>query len=120
MNKSQYAPFVRPMANWIPYTQPEPPGAAFVQVLNKDEVPDLALGRVTLTGPIHKTPATHTDCEQIYLILAGEGTIHLAGRQQAIDGPGVVVIPRHTLHSMEVAKGHTLTYYFINQYSGGS
>ena len=109
--------FVRPGHQWTPYTQPEPPGAAFQWVLEKDEVPNLAVGQVTLTGPIHKTPAAHDTWEQVYLVLEGKGTVHLNGRSQSISGPGVVVIPRFTQHSVEVAAGDVLRYVFINQYN---
>lgn len=117
MTNPAYQPFYRPVSQWEAYTQNEPPGAAFAWVLKQNEVPGLALGRVTLTGPIHKTPATHTEWEQIYLILSGEGTVHLAGKSESIHAPGVVVIPRYTHHSVEVAAGQTLQYIYINQYA---
>jgi mannose-6-phosphate isomerase-like protein (cupin superfamily) len=116
MPTAAYKPFVRPQADWMPYTQPEPPGASFQYVLKQDEVPGLTLGHVTLTGPIHKTPATHTEWEQVYLILAGSGTVHLAGTSTKISGPGVVVIPKHTHHSVELAAGESLKYVYINQH----
>lgn len=112
-----YPHFLRPAAQWKPYTQPEPPGAEFWQVLDKGEIPDLSIGKVRLTGPIHKTPAAHADWEQVYLILAGQGTMHLGTESKPINGPAVIVIPRYTHHSVEVALGQTLDYYYINQYT---
>jgi mannose-6-phosphate isomerase-like protein (cupin superfamily) len=116
MPNPAYQPFVRPQQEWTPYTQPEPPGASFLRVLDQDEVPGLTLGHVTLNGPIHKTPATHDDWEQVYLILSGSGTVHLGGTSRKISGPGVIVIPRHTLHSVELAAGESLKYVYINQH----
>lgn len=116
MSSPSVKPFVRPAAQWEPYTQAEPAGAAFVRVINRDEIPGLMIGRVTLTGPIHKTPATHTECDQVYFVLSGQGVVHLAGKTHPLNGSAAVAIPRHTHHSVEVAAGETLQYIYINQY----
>jgi len=99
-----------------PYTQDEPPGASFRWLLKPAQVPGMCLGHVTLQGPIHKTPAAHADWDQVYLVLSGEGTIHLGEKSQAIRGQTVVVIPRNTRHSVQLAAGQTMTYVFINEY----
>ena len=109
-------PFIRPIADWQPYNQNEQPGVAFLRILNTDEVPGLTLGQVTLTGPVHKTPAAHDKWEQVYLILAGTGTVHLGDTSRRICGPGVIVIPKHTRHSVELQAGEELKYVYINQH----
>src|SRR5688572_8652042 len=109
-------PFVRPISEWVPYKTDEQPGVAFLRILNTDEVPGMTLGQVTLTGPVHKTPATHDNWEQVYLILAGTGTVHLGNTSQKISGPSVVVIPRHAHHSVELRAGEELKYVYINQH----
>lgn len=109
-------PTVRPFAEGEPYTQPEPPGASFRYLLKQEEVPGLCMGLVNLEGPIHKTPAAHKDWEQVYIVLSGSGTVHLAGKAYRIDGPTIVVIPRNTLHSVECKEGERLQYVYVNQY----
>jgi mannose-6-phosphate isomerase-like protein (cupin superfamily) len=109
-------PFVRPAACWAPYYQAEPPGASFSWLLKQDEIPGLTIGQVTLHGPIHKSPATHDDWEQVYLILSGSGMVHLNDRSHNVCGACVVVIPKGTLHSVEVKDGDELKYVYINQH----
>ena len=109
-------PFVRPISEWEPYTQGEKPGIDFLRILNTDEVRGLTLGQVTLTGPVHKMPATHDEWEQVYLILEGTGTVHLGSDSQKVSGPAVVVIPKHTLHSVQLQAGEKLKYVYINQH----
>jgi mannose-6-phosphate isomerase-like protein (cupin superfamily) len=109
-------PFVRPFAEGEPYTQPEPPGASFRFLLQRDEVPGLSMGLVTLEGPITKTPAAHDEWEQVYVIFSGSATVHLADKSYSISGPTVVVIPKNTRHSVECQAGQRLEYVYVNQY----
>lgn len=110
------APFIRKFADAEPYEQSEPGDARFGWLAAKDQIPGLAIGLVTLRGPIHKTPAAHEEWEQVYLIHSGRATIHLAGHSHAVSGPTIVSIPRRTHHSVEVAAGDELQYVFVNQY----
>lgn len=110
------SPNIMPINAGEPYTQDEPPGAEFRWLLKPLQVPGMCLGHVTLQGPIHKTPAAHPDWDQVYLILSGEGTIHLGDRSQPVSGQTVVVIPRNTRHSVELVAGQTMTYVFFNEY----
>ncbi len=107
---------IRTFADARPYTQDEPGEARFALLLAKDEVPGLQIGLVELVGPIHKTPAAHDAWEQIYLILEGSGTIHLPGRADHIEGATMVVIPKNTMHSVELRAGERIRYVYINQY----
>jgi mannose-6-phosphate isomerase-like protein (cupin superfamily) len=109
-------PFVRPFAAAEPYEQSEPGDARFGWLARKDVIPGLAIGLVTLRGPIHKTPARHDDWEQVYLIHSGRATIHLAGERLAVSGPTIVNVPKGTDHSVEVDAGNELKYVFVNQY----
>ena len=108
--------FIRTFTDAEPYEQDEPGEAHFAWLLKKDELPGLQIGLVELTGPIHKTAAAHAQWEQAYLILAGSGTIHLGDRSERVTEPSVVVIPRHTMHWVELGAGERLRYVFINQY----
>jgi quercetin dioxygenase-like cupin family protein len=108
--------FIRTFAEGEAYTQPEPAGAAFRSLLKRDEVPGLSMGLVTLEGPIHKTPGSHPDWEQVYLVLAGSATVHLPDGDRKIGPQSLVVIPRNTRHSMECAAGERVEYVYINQY----
>ena len=81
-----------------------------------DEVPGLQIGLVHLEGPIHKTPGAHEDFDQVYVIYAGSGMIHLGDLHQRVDGPTVVIIPRNTVHSIELQQGENMAYTFINQH----
>lgn len=107
---------VRPFSEAEPYEQEEPGEATFAWVLKKDEIPGLQMGLVELAGPIHKTPASHEEFHQVYLIQSGQGTIHLGDQQRCVDGPTIVVIPKGTRHSVELACGQVLRYVFVNQY----
>ena len=109
-------PMVKAFADCEPYTQDEPPGASFKWLLKKDQVPGLCMGLVTLEGPIHKTPAAHEEWEQVYVIHSGTGTLHMAGKDYRIAGPSIVVIPKNTMHSMELKAGEKMQYAFVNQY----
>lgn len=109
-------PKIIPFAQAERYEQEEPGAAVFRWLLKKDEIEDLCIGLVTLTGPIHKTPAEHSAWDQIYLIFAGQGTIHLGDRLQQVTGPAIIVIPRDTWHSVQLQTNETITYAFINKY----
>lgn len=98
------------------YEQEEPGDALFNWLLEEDEIPGLQIGRVRLRGPIHKTVAAHTEMHQVYLILNGCATIHLGAETQTVSGPTVVVIPKNTDHSVQVADGNSVEYVFVNQY----
>ena len=113
---SDVKPLVRPFADAPAYEQKEPGDARFNWLIQKDEIPGLCVGRVRLKGPIHKTPAAHEEFHQTYLVLAGQGTIHVGSASHAIDGPTVVVIPKNTQHSVELKAGQEIEYAFINQY----
>lgn len=109
-------PVVRPFSEAEPYEQVEPGDAKFSWVLKKDEIPGLQMGRVELKGPIHKTPATHAEFHQAYLIQSGNGTINLDGESRRLNGPTLVVIPRNTPHSVELQPDEQLCYVFVNQW----
>ena len=110
-------PFFRPFAEGEPYVQEEPGEASFRWLLKKDEVPGLQIGHVELQGPIHKTPGSHEHFHQVYLIQEGRGLIHVGNQSRRVNGPTVVVIPKNTRHSIEVAAGERLRYEFINQHA---
>jgi hypothetical protein len=61
-------PRITPFDQGEPYAQAEPPGASFRWLLKQGEVAGLCMGLVTLEGPIHKTPASHGEWDQVYLI----------------------------------------------------
>ena len=107
---------IRAFADAQTYTQDEPGQARFALLLPKDAVPGLQIGLVELVGPIHKTPAAHDTWEQVYLILEGSGTIHLSGRAERVEGEAMVVIPKNTMHSVELREGEHIRYVYINQY----
>jgi len=113
---NRYQPLVRKFDDALPYQQPEPGDARFSWLIGQGEFPGVTCGRVRLKGPIHKTPATHTGWDQAYLVIRGSGTVHLAGKPHRVEGPTVILIPRGTHHSVELAAGEELEYAFFNQY----
>lgn len=115
MNK-EVQPLVRTFEEAKAYEQNEPGDARFNWLIEQGEVAGLCVGRVRLKGPIHKTPTAHELCDQAYIVLSGQGTIHLGDAHHAITEPGVIVIPRHTMHSVELKEGQQIEYLFINQY----
>lgn len=72
------------------------------------------MGLVTIEGPIHKTPATHDDFDQVYLVFSGTATIHLDDQAIRITEPSAVVIPAGTHHSVKLQPNETLQYIFVN------
>ena len=109
------APTVRELDQCEPYEQEEPGIASFRWVLQQGEIPGLCAGFVTLEGPIHKTKGAHDDWDQMYLIFAGTGTLHLAGESYRITKPAAVIIPRGTEHSVELSQGETIQYVYVNR-----
>jgi mannose-6-phosphate isomerase-like protein (cupin superfamily) len=107
---------IRPFSECEPYTQDEPGRASFRWAVKKDEVPGLQIGLVNLQGPIHKTPAAHEDFDQVYVVYAGSGVIHLGDQHRKVDGPTIVIIPRNTVHSIELNQSERMEYAFINQH----
>ena len=111
-----HAPMIRNFEDAEPYEQEEPGNARFNWLIKQGEFPGISSGRVRLAGPIHKTPATHTEWDQAYFILAGSATIHLGNRSVKVNDPTVVLIPRGTHHSVELSEGESVEYIFVNQY----
>lgn len=114
--RQQVQPLVRSYQDAEQYEQEEPGKALFRWILKKDEIPGLQMGLVELKGPMHKTPATHIEFHQAYLIQSGRGTIHLGNEQRRVDGPTIVVIPKGVRHSVELAAGEELQYVYVNQH----
>ena len=109
-------PLVRSFQDGQPYHQEEPGDASFRWLLKQDEIPGISMGLVKLKGPIHKTPAAHSDFDQAYLVQSGSGLIRLGNDARRVDGPTVVVIPKNTIHSVELTDKEELCYVFVNQY----
>ena len=109
-------PFTRTFDEAEAYIQQEPGEAQFNWLLKKEELPGLCIGRVRLKGPIHKTPASHDGWDQVYVILSGGGTVHLAGESIPVQARTVVTIPRETHHSVELKDGEEIEYIYINRY----
>lgn len=109
-------PFIRHLSEANPYEQEEPGEAFFHTMVVEDEIPGLSAGHVTLEGPIHKTPAIHTEWHQAYFIYSGSGVIHLGQKTCEVEAPVMVSIPKNTRHSVEVPAGESLKYLYINQW----
>lgn len=107
---------IRPFSQLIKYDQDEPGEATFHWVLENNEIPDVCMGLVTLKGPIHKTPATHDEFDQVYLVFSGTATVHLDDRDIRITEPSAVIIPAGTHHSVELQLDETLQYVFVNRW----
>ena len=110
------APIIRTFEQAPAYDQHEPGDARFNWLIQKDEVPGLCVGRVRLAGPIKKTPAAHDAWEQAYIILQGHARVHVGDACHHVDQPAVIIIPRDTMHWVEVDAGKQIEYIFINQY----
>lgn len=64
---------------------------------------EIALGQMT-------EPAVHTDEEEIYVILSGEGIVWLDKKDNPVKAGSVVYIPRHVEHIIEGKSQEPLTY----------
>jgi len=109
-------PQVRVFNECDPYEQNEPGTASFRWILKNNEIPDLCMGLVTMEGPIHKTPGTHEDWDQVYLVFCGSATIHLDDKAHRVTGPSAVIIPRGVLHSVELKPGEKIQYVYVNRW----
>lgn len=109
-------PVIRLLSEAESYTQDEPGEAYFHMLMQKDEIPGMQMGHVHLKGPIHKTPGAHDEFHQTYFIYEGAATIHLRDEQRTLQAPAVIMIPKATMHSVEVAEGNELRYVFVNQF----
>ncbi len=58
----------------------------------------------------------HSDCEQAYLILSGEGQVTLDERTYPVKEGSVVFIPRGTRHSIKNTGEGELVLAFISTY----
>jgi mannose-6-phosphate isomerase-like protein (cupin superfamily) len=56
------------------------------------------------------SPHVHTGYDETYYVLAGTGTISLAGRDYALRPGAVVVIPRGTEHALQADRGQSLEF----------
>lgn len=50
------------------------------------------------------------DPEQVYVVLAGEGTIHVGGDERAVEAGDLVHVPSDTLHGLENTGDEPLEY----------
>ena len=109
-------PCVRPLSQCEPYEQDEPGISSFRTVSPENEIPSLCMGYVTLEGPIVKTPGTHDEWDQVYLVLAGTATVHLNDQSFRITEPSAVMIPHGTMHSVELKAGEKIQYVYVNRW----
>lgn len=110
-------PTVRSLDDAPSYEQNEPGEAYFNMLINKGEIPGIQMGHVHLKGSIHKTPGAHDEFHQSYFLYEGSGTIHIGDKTKNVQAPTVVIIPKNTTHSVEVAGNKELRYIYVNQYS---
>ena len=108
-------PFIRKFDDGEPYAQPSGPNGRFNTLLPKGIVGDLNVGRVRMTGPSWNEPGAH-EWSQLYLVLAGSGTMVIGDSQHPVAGPTVIQIPTNTEHYMKVAEGERIEYLYVNQF----
>lgn len=76
----------------------------------------MSSGRVRATGPTRKALDHHDGWDQIYIILAGKGTVLLDGREYPVSAGSVARIPRGTEHGVALAEGESLEYVYVNAF----
>lgn len=75
-----------------------------------EECETLAVNCVQVPKGYRTPPATHADEEEVYVIMAGSGTVSLDGRPYEVRAGDVVYIPRHTEHIIEGLSEQPLVY----------
>lgn len=89
---------------------------AYYKIIPHGSMGNVAAGYVVVKGP-ETTPANaHDGWEQAYLIVGGSGTVVLGGKKHKVERGMIVTIPLHTEHYVEVAKGETLEYIYVNRF----
>lgn len=84
-------------------------------LIKRDETETIALGYVSLHEGESTKLASHSDEEEIFVVLKGKAML-MVGDEQKVVGPGdVAYVPRNTKHMMTCISGEKLEYlYFAN------
>jgi len=89
---------------------------AYYKIIPQGTMGNVAAGYVVVKGP-ETTPANaHTEWEQVYLVVGGSGTLVLGGKRHKVERGMIARIPLKTEHYVEVGKGETLEYIYVNSF----
>lgn len=75
-----------------------------------EECETIAVNCVQVAAGQRTDPAVHPDEEEVYVVLAGQGTVYLDGKPNTVSAGSVVYIPRHVEHIIEGESPEKLTY----------
>ena len=89
---------------------------SYYKIIPKGTMGNVAAGYVVVKGPENTPPNSHDAWEQAYLVVGGSGTVVLGGVHHKVARGMIVRIPLHTEHYVEVAKGETLEYIYVNRF----
>lgn len=114
MNKKE--PKITPFAECPYYEQEKEGEIKYQSLLAKGELGNLGSGLVRMKGPAKSIYNFHTEWEQIYLVLAGSGTIILNDAEHHIEAPCIIQVPTGTKHGVVLAEDEQLTYIYVNDF----
>ena len=77
----------------------------------------LSGGRIKMHGPTTKANDVHGDWDQVYLVLAGSGSVRVGKKVYRVRPGCVVRIPKNTLHGVSLKKGEKLEYCYFNAFA---
>lgn len=98
------------------YTQECGPNCDFTSLLKRGEVGDMGAGLVKMKGPTWNQFTAHDKWQQFYILIKGEGTMRIGDERLRVSAPGIIMIPLHTPHAMELAENEAVEYIYVNQY----
>ena len=98
-----------------PYQQEGGKNVSYHALLPKNEVKDIAMGWVRIKGKGSTPPNSHTEWEQCYVILSGEGTLWVNKQPYPLKEKMIVHIPLDAEHYVTVSEKKELEYIYINK-----
>jgi mannose-6-phosphate isomerase-like protein (cupin superfamily) len=110
------APKIIPFAECPYYEQEKEGDIKYQALLTKGELGNLGIGYVQMKGPAKSIYNSHTEWEQVYLVLAGSGTIILNDVEHHIEAPCIIRIPIGTKHGVKLEENEQLSYLYVNDF----
>jgi mannose-6-phosphate isomerase-like protein (cupin superfamily) len=85
-------------------------------ILPRGVVPDMLIGYNILDGPGRTGLGRHAGWHQVFVVVAGQGTLLRGEELVPVQAPCVVHIPPDTEHDVLVEPGQHIEYVYVNRY----
>jgi mannose-6-phosphate isomerase-like protein (cupin superfamily) len=98
------------------YSDPGSQNQTCRDILPKGIVSGLGVGYNILDGPGRVGIGNHSDFDQVFVIVQGQGTLLRGEERIFLQAPCIVHIPAHTNHDVLVEPGGHIEYVYVNEY----